>query len=80
MKFRGRLLQALVWCLMDVSLLIFSFWSSNGCCSLGLHVQVGSRRKQRSTKEQDLLAIYLYLSIYTSFLSGVLLKEYDQMF
>ena len=76
MTFRGRLLLVLVWCLMDMSLLIFPSWTQNGCCNFGLHAQGGSRRKQRSTKGQELLAIYTYIFLF----SCVLFKEYNQGF
>lgn len=81
MKFRDRVLQALVWCLIDVGLLIFSLWSQMAATVWGFMSRLaveGSRGAR--TKEQELLAIYLYLYLYISFFFCVLLKEYTQMF
>ena len=68
MKFRGRVLQAFVWCLIDVCLLIFSLGSQMAATVWGFMFRLaveGSRGARR--KEQELLAIYLYLYLYISF-------------
>ena len=81
MKFRGTLLQALVWCLMDVSLLIFSLWSQMAAAVWGFMSRLaveGSRGVQKS--KSCLLSVYIYIYISPFFFSCVLLKEYNQMF